>query len=408
MLALIDAGDFKGLFVEHLGWSKPQGPHMTVAVDDATYDIEPIAHYHGVRVWACNTVPDRRTQRLIDGALRKEGTERLVIFRDSAHQEWKWPMSGDQHGRGQGRLVTHEHYVGKRTEALLQRLTQIRIGMDENPSVVEIIARLRKAFDADKVTSGFYNKFSKEADDLAKAIRGLSAVSDCEWYAALLMNRLMFIYFMQRKGFMDGRLDYLADRLRTIQSTKGRDKFFEFYTDFLLPLFHEGLGSSERPLADPEMAAVIGDVPYINGGIFSVHPLEREHVISVPDRAFEAIFALFDAYQWHLDDRPTGNPTEINPDVLGYIFEQFINNKEQGAYYTKDDVTYFMTSSTLIPSFLDKFTAKTGDQPVGLRLRQPGQVHLGRAQVRRRRGLPNRCDLRSRRMASPHLGSDRR
>ncbi len=363
MLALLDQGDFRTLFIEHLGWSKPKGGHLNIPIDDTTYDLEPIAEYHGIKVWACNTVPDRRTQRLIDVALRREGTERLTIFHDSVHQEWKWPMSGDAHGRGQGRLVTHEHFVGKRTEALLQRLSQITIGMDESPSVVEIVARLRKAFDADRMTAAFYTKFSKQAEDLAKSIRGLSVVADREWYAALLMNRLMFIYFMQRKGFMDGQSDYLADRLRSIRAAKGEDKFYEFYTDFLIPLFHDGLGSSQRPLTDAGMAALVGDVPYVNGGIFSVHPLERDHKIGIPDRAFEEIFELFDAYQWHLDDRPTGNPSEINPDVLGYIFEQFINNKEQGAYYTKDDVTYFMTSSTLLPAYLDRLIAATGVNP---------------------------------------------
>ncbi len=70
---------------------------------------------------------------------------------------------------------------------------------------------------------------------------------------------------------------------------------------------------------------------------------------------FESIFDLSTRYQWHLDDRPTGNQNEINPDVLGYIFEQFINQKQMGAYYTKEDVTHFMTSSTLLPSFLERF-----------------------------------------------------
>ena len=62
--------------------------------------------------------------------------------------------------------------------------------------------------------------------------------------------------------------------------------------------------------------------------------LEREYPINVPDAAFEEVLRTFDRYRWHLDERPTGQPNEINPEVLGYILEQYINQKDMGAYYT--------------------------------------------------------------------------
>ena len=367
MLRRIDTGDFRGLFIEELGWSNARGAALRVAVDDETYEVSPVAEYRGIRVWSCPSVPDRRTQRLIDAAVRKEGTERLVIFSDDTHQEWRWPMLGDLQGRGQGRLVAHQHYVGRRTEALLQRLDQTVIGMDESPSVVEVIGRMRRAFDADRVTAAFYGKFAQEAARLSAAINGLTKRGDREWYAALLLNRLMFIYFMQRKGFMDGEVHYLRDRLMRTKNAKGVDKSQGFYSNFLIPLFHEGLGSDVRPLADPVLDRLIGDVPYVKGGIFSVHPLEKKYTIRLPDTAFDAVFALFDSYQWHLDDRPTGQPNEINPDVLGYIFEQFINHKsetgdnssssDKGAYYTAEDISGYMTAAALMPVFLDRLHA---------------------------------------------------
>ena len=55
----------------------------------------------------------------------------------------------------------------------------------------------------------------------------------------------------------------------------------------------------------------------------------------MPDEAFERIFDFFDDYQWRLDDRPLKDDKEINPDVLGYIFEKYINQKELGAYYPR-------------------------------------------------------------------------
>ena len=55
-------------------------------------------------------------------------------------------------------------------------------------------------------------------------------------------------------------------------------------------------------------------------------------------------------YQWHLDERPLRNDNEINPDVLGYIFEKYINQKQMGAYYTKEDITDYISKNTIIPS----------------------------------------------------------
>jgi hypothetical protein len=68
------------------------------------------------------------------------------------------------------------------------------------------------------------------------------------------------------------------------------------------------------------------------------------------------MFDFFDRYRWHLDERPTGSPEEINPEVLGYIFERYVNKAAgdtEGAYYTKDDVTGYMAGMTVPARFLD-------------------------------------------------------
>lgn len=363
-LEYVNRGDISGLFREELGWNRPDiATPCNVDVDGTQYEARQVAGYKGIRVWQINAVPDRRTQRFIDAELRRQSDERLIVFADSRTQEWRWPQVTNTQGAGQPRLVTHTHMVGSDNQALDQRLAMVEIGLTESPTVPELLRRMRSAFDADKITNEFYKKFLRQQDELVKAINGLDVEGERKWYSALLMNRLMFIYFMQRKGFMDHDRDYLRTRLTKLRSYSG-DKSYEFYRDFLLPLFHEGLGASGLQVSDRVIECLIGDIPYINGGIFAVHELEAAHSnISISDEIFESIFDLFDSYQWHLDDRPTASHNEINPDVLGYIFEQFINQKEQGAYYTKDDVTHFMTSSTLLPVFFERLQQKTGINP---------------------------------------------
>ena len=105
----------------------------------------------------------------------------------------------------------------------------------------------------------------------------------------------------------------------------------------------------------------MGNIPYLNGGLFDVHELEKPERygkdIQISDEAFEKVFEYFDQYEWHLDERPLKNDKEINPDVLGYIFEKYINQKQMGAYYTKEDITEYISKNTIIPFLFDQAKA---------------------------------------------------
>lgn len=110
------------------------------------------------------------------------------------------------------------------------------------------------------------------------------------------------------------------------------------------------------------MGKLLGNIPYLNGGLFDVHELEKPERygqdIQIEDNAFERIFNFFDGWQWHLDERPLRKGDEINPDVLGYIFEKYINQKQMGAYYTKEDITEYISKNTVLPFLFDAARAK--------------------------------------------------
>jgi hypothetical protein len=360
---LIDAANFQELFLEHLGWNHNRAKVRRINADSEQFELTPVATYKGIQVWSCGSIPSPRVQRQIDREVSKFSIERLVIFHDDHSQHWRWPMSSQANGQGSTRLVDHEHLVGRSNTALLQRLSLIEIEPNDEPSLFQMLRRMHRAFDADRLTKSFYGEYTKCFKRLVVSIEGITIPSDRDWYGSLLMNRLMFIYFMQWKGFMDGDRAYLVNRLRSVREHFGPDRFYEFYSEFLIPLFHTGLGEGTFVSTNEEMTRLAGRVPYINGGIFAQHELEERHPIRVPDQTFHEIFDFFDRYQWHLDDRPTGNPNEINPDVLGYIFEQFINNKEKGAYYTKEDVTDYMTVNSVTARFLEKCIEQTGINP---------------------------------------------
>lgn len=361
----LDLGEFKELF-NYLGWDNPQHELFPSLEDRA--QVTPVAEKRGVGVWRVGKIPPAAVRRRIDRDVSRRTRERLLIFEGDDRQLWLWPEtrpSGSGH-----HLVTHEYHPGTRNESLAQRLAGIGFTVEEEDSltVMDVLQRVRGQFKADKVTKQFYKKFLKIHERLTRFIEGIKKEKDRELYSTVLLNRLMFIYFMQKKGFMEDDRDYLRNRLGMVRNLHGEDSFYGFFRKFLLPLFHEGLGSHRHLYDDPEIAKIIGKIPYVNGAIFDPHSLEEEHAINIRDREFEHIFDFFDEYRWHLDERPTYQPNEINPDVLGYVFEQLMNH-EQGAYYTHEDITGYMTSATIIPTLLDRLDVD--DDPMDLLTADP-------------------------------------
>jgi hypothetical protein len=349
--------NFPGLFVEELGWDKHKAK-LSVPIENRTFELSAVAEKRGMAAFICkcdSALPDYNIRRKIERQVAKSAHEHFIVFTDAAktRQIWQWVK------REPGKpAAAREHHFdrGQTGEALIQKLKSVvfELAEEENLSLVDVTIRARAGFDVEKVTKRFYERFQKEHGAFLKFIEGIPDDQLQRWYASVMLNRLMFIYFIQKKGFLSGDINYLRSKLA---ASKPRDRY---YSGFLCPLFFEGFAkkADERTSAVNEL---LGRVPYLNGGLFLRHQIEELHgkSIQIPDTAFERIFDFFEAYQWHLDERPLRADNEINPDVLGYIFEKYINaiqpgeQKAQGAYYTKEDITEYISKNTVLPFLFD-------------------------------------------------------
>lgn len=354
------------LFIEELGW-EPCRQKLTLRANETDFAFTALAEKRGFTSWLCESptgdLPDHAIRLKLDRKLSETSFEHLIVFvtGDRSSQSWMWVR------REPGKPLaarTHEYHRGQPGDSLLQKLQSLYVSLEEEEagiSTVVVAGRARAAFDIERVTKAFYRDFDTHRKAFLKFIDGIGEVADCEWYASVMLNRLMFVYFIQRKGFLDGDHNYLRNRLDRCQKEQGKDKFYTFYRYFLLRLFHEGFGKRRKDRA-PDLEKLLGNIPFLNGGLFDVHELEKPERygkdIQIPDKAFERVFDYFDQYQWHLDERPLRKDDEINPDVLGYIFEKYINQKQMGAYYTKEDITEYISKSTVLPFLFDASRAK--------------------------------------------------
>ena len=356
--------DLTGLMVEGLGWDHHQGAPISVDASDESYDLHIVAEKKGFAAYRCSpkldgTIPTQSTRRQIENQVAKTHYEHLIIFVDAAEtrQVWQWVKRESGKRDAFRELPYNKDQTGT---ALLQRLRGIEFTLEEerNLGITDVTDKFQQSLDVERVTKRFYDQFRVELTAFQKFINGFTKQGDRDWYASLMLNRMMFIYFIQKQGFLDGDEHYLRNRLKKVQEQDGPDRFMRFYRKFLLRLFHEGLGQPEADRS-VELTALLGKVPYLNGGIFDPHPLELDNPdINITDAAFQQIFLFFDQYQWHLDDRPTGADNEINPDVLGYIFEKYVNQKQMGAYYTKEDITGYIARNTVIPRLIEMAQAE--------------------------------------------------
>ncbi len=355
--------DFYGFFNE-MGWDNFKTT-QAISIDDIVFNLKGIVEKRGFKILLCppldnGKIPDYNIRKRIEQNVTKLFQEHLIIFYDADKKEQIWQWVIRQYNKPIKLIETHYH-CSQDPQLLYQRVSGIFFELDEeeNITLVDVTKRVAASLQQnnEKVTKQFYDKFKKEHLAFLEFIQGIEEQSNLDWYGSLMLNRLMFCYFIQKKGFLDNNKNYLQDKLNICQLKKGKDQFFSFYRNFLLVLFHEGLNAPQHEtIIDHDGEAVeIGKIPYLNGGLFDKHDLEKTYTINIEDQAFERIFKFFDQYEWHLDARVTATGKDINPDVIGYIFEKYINDRAQmGAYYTKEDITDYISKNCIIPFVCDE------------------------------------------------------
>ncbi|MFD1684275.1 Eco57I restriction-modification methylase domain-containing protein [Halobellus litoreus] len=184
---------------------------------------------------------------------------------------------------------------------------------------------------------------------------------DIRLFSVELMNRLIFIKFLEDKGLVSDSL--LQDLKNAHKSGINPDTFYKTYLE---PLFFGVL--DERPSHRTErirQISLYSEVPYLNGGLFRPTVENSgeftETDFDVTDSVLTAIIDLLERYSFSAD----GGPTDLDPSILGNVFEKTINyittdeadqQKELGAYYTPDEITRFCAEKTVQPALYERFS----------------------------------------------------
>jgi hypothetical protein len=263
----------------------------------------------------------------------------------------------------------------------LRCLERLRGGSDDDGLVAA--ARIARALDGQAAGRRFFEAFRQLLDRMRAALPGRIPAADRHALALLDLTRTLFLYFVQAKGWLDGRSRFLAEEVDHVLST-GR----HLHADLLRPLF---FGTLNQPPARRGAAPRrFGAIPFLNGGLFELHPLERRWRPTWPNELLRDAFdQVFERFHFTADEAE-GNA--IAPDMLGRVFEGVMDPEERGATGT------FYTPAALVDDVLSAaFEAQLAER-----------LGCGAEEASRRLGDPDpatRATLLGLRILDPAVGS---
>jgi hypothetical protein len=194
--------------------------------------------------------------------------------------------------------------------------------------IIAVASRVADALAGEGPGHAFFREFRAMLERMAGTLPARVPGADRHALALVELTRVLFLYFVQSKGWLAGRPDFLA---RMVDQTLARRR--NVHREFLQPLF---FGTLNRPPADRgRTAAALGRIPFLNGGLFEPHALERRWRAGFPNHAWRDAFdRLFERFHFTVSEREGG---AIAPDMLGRVFEGVMDPVERhgsGTFYT--------------------------------------------------------------------------
>ena len=348
-LSYVDQGKFGELF-EELGWGYvPRGVEPIVVETDGgrRFRAEPVADQAGLRVWVveAEAVPSPQEQRLIDAAVQKVSQLRLLIFTDGTHQSWRWPRRGATAATN-SKLLHHRYVVGDEDlgEDLARRLTMIELPIGETIGILEIQARMAKAFNDEAV------KRSRQASNHMQVMNQqlLDAGCDTETASSLLV-RLLFLFFGDDTGMWPDNT-FQKWVLHHTKAATLHDKLTELFA----------------VVCDPELDAARRKEGKYAGTEYQnfrrIDGMYQER-IELPELTEDFRQQVLKACEF--------NWAKVNPDIFGAMFQQLVDLDDlrgKGEHYTSEENIMRVIEPLFLDDLRERFEASRDDRDALLAL----------------------------------------
>ena len=237
---------------------------------------------------------------------------------------------------------------------------------------------IKKAFSVEALSDDFFDAYRKQYAEFVKFITGKEYVKkgnkwveqetgepDVQYFTSFkeddklvrdyikkMMGRIVFLYFLQSKGWLAGNLHYMHDLFYDASDeVKG-----DFLDKVLEPMFFGLLNTKPEDRSSTPLVNGVGvkyipnadEIPYLNGGLFQQEKIDEVDSV-FPAGMFQSLFDFFDSYNFTIDENdPNDAEVGVDPEMLGKIFENLLeDNKDKGAFYTPKEIVRYMCQESL-------------------------------------------------------------
>lgn len=223
---------------------------------------------------------------------------------------------------------------------------------------------IKEAFSVEKLSKSFFDEYKNHYQIFNDYLINLSQAriffsdytddkeKDIRDFTKKLLGRIVFLYFIQKKGWMgvsvngkwgEGDPNFLTN----LYLKHGNPN--SFYNEKLVKLFFETLNTQRE---NDEIELIKGEkcrIPYLNGGLFEPEDTKKNNII-FDGKLFENLFDFFNQYNFTIyEDDPNDHTVAVDPEMLGHIFENLLeDNKDKGAFYTPKEIVHYMCQESLI------------------------------------------------------------
>ncbi|MGF1669023.1 MAG: hypothetical protein ACFCU6_01140, partial [Balneolaceae bacterium] len=255
-------------------------------------------------------------------------------------------MFRDDRGHFRFSLIVTKYESNRRTHTPYRRYTYYIHPEKPNKTFINQIGKAKftgideilKAFSIDAVSDEFYNEFNPKFLDISNAVQGTDNMAIKKDFALLFVIRIIFIGFVQKRGWLGGREEFIHEFRDEYLAAGAEDN--SFYTRWLEPLFFEALNAPPGKKVkyrnnefSEETEHVLQMAPYLNGELFKPRKNYDDQGFWIPDKQIDEFIQFLYQYNFTIEENTYyDEELELNPEFLGIIFERLVN-KEDGAVY---------------------------------------------------------------------------
>ncbi len=233
-----------------------------------------------------------------------------------------------------------------------------RLRPKQGTSALTHALKVAEVLRGELVSERFFSAFRAAVERMAGSLGTKGTQADRKLAALLPLTRILFLYFVQSKKWLDGRSDYLRSLLDTALATRRH-----FHRAFLDPLF---FGTLNRPQHRRSHPALPGTIPYLNGGLFEPHAAERSLQVHFANDLWRDTFDdLFERFRFCV--RESDAADAIAPDMLGRVFERLMDvgeRRDTGSFYTPETVVRQIVDATIESALTEHLSPRAADRVV--------------------------------------------